>query len=195
MHGTEIKIVGIFADDMSGVGNVAVSVHEEDSISKFRVQLKPRPKPSVMIKPGFDVQQNVWEGSFKLMAYHQPGHWRIERVLMRDNANNYSDYRHIQDMNVGTMKMYFVPTNPNAVKGSMSSRFEDAPGYVPGSETGSRNPWSTMPRDPQASSPASGSSGSGNTEYNVSPAEKKVRRVDMIPPHPPRGACLNCHEP
>ncbi|MBI4471218.1 MAG: hypothetical protein HY646_01025, partial [Acidobacteria bacterium] len=23
----------------------------------------------------------------------------------------------------------------------------------------------------------------------------KLRRVDMIPPHPPRGACLNCHEP
>lgn len=23
----------------------------------------------------------------------------------------------------------------------------------------------------------------------------KIRRVDMVPPHPPRGACLNCHEP
>lgn len=23
----------------------------------------------------------------------------------------------------------------------------------------------------------------------------KIRRVDMTPPHPPRGACLNCHEP
>lgn len=206
MQGTEVKIVGIFTDDMSGVGNVAVSVHEEDSISKFRVLLKPKTMPPVLIKPGMDVKENVWEGFFKLLPFHQPGHWRIERVFMRDNANNYADIRHIQDLNIPTTKMYFVATNPKAVIGWMSSRFEDAPGYV----AGMKNPWAASNAPATTAGAAAAKTTSkpeAGTEYldhkdkpdPTPPAAPvlpgKIRRVDMIPPHPPRGACLNCHEP
>ncbi|MBI4475131.1 MAG: hypothetical protein HY646_20865 [Acidobacteria bacterium] len=205
-QGDEIKIVGIFTDDESGVGNIAVSVHEEDSISKFRVSLKPKALPPVLIKPGMDVTENVWEGSFRLAPFHQPGHWRIERVLVRDNANNYTDYRHMQVQNIAAQKVYIIPTNPNVVKGRQTTRFEEAPGYVPGM----KNPWAIGPFATMAGNAASPAaprpdSGFAYTEKKpeATPATPppaagsapKIRRVDMTPPHPPRGACLNCHEP
>ena len=54
--------------------------------------------------------------------------------------------------------------------------------------TGGINPAAGDRRMTQSAAGASG----GATQSN---APGRVRRVDMIPPHPPRGACLNCHVP
>ncbi len=54
--------------------------------------------------------------------------------------------------------------------------------------TGGVNPAAGEGRMTQTSVGAAGAA-------TQSAAPGRVRRVDMIPPHPPRGACLNCHVP
>lgn len=46
-----------------------------------------------------------------------------------------------------------------------------------------------------APAPASSTNSQAAASPGNSETPGKIRRVDMIPPHPIRGACINCHEP
>ncbi len=151
--GDEIKISAIAVDDNAGVGDVFVDVAASPSfIDKKRVRLSAKARP-VLIKPGFDIQDNVFEGSFKTHLLDEPGDWIVTRVFVRDNANNYTDVRATENGDLAAVKV---------VLGESGSV---APSTSPSAATGA-------PAGPP-----------------------KIRRVDMTPPHPPRGPCLNCHEP
>ena len=153
----ETKIVAIAVDDHSGIGDIWVDVGASPSwIDKKRIRLTPKAgRP--LIKPGFDVKQNVYEGSFKTHKLDEPGDWVVSRVFVRDKANNYLDVRAAESPDLQTVKVVYG-----------------------GAATASSQPAArsaTTQAGPQTGGPA------------------KIRRVDMIPPHPPRGPCLNCHEP
>jgi hypothetical protein len=144
-------------DDHSGIGDIWVDVGASPSwIDKKRVRLKAK-EGRPLIKPGFDVKQNLYEGSFKTHKLDEPGDWVVSRVFVRDNANNYLDVRAVESPDLQSVKVVY-------------------------SESGGAGP-----------RPATTSQ---QTQTNPPPAgQTKIRRVDMIPPHPPRGSCLNCHEP
>lgn len=153
--GEETKITAIAFDDMSGVGDVYVDVASSPSfIDKKRIKLSPKAKPP-MIKPGFDIQDNVYEGTFKPHAMDEPGDWIITRVFVRDNADNYLDVRATENGDLAAIKVVY-------------------------GDSGAERPAVTSNAGGDAAAP---------------PATGKIRRVDMTPPHPPRGPCLNCHEP
>jgi hypothetical protein len=152
--GDNVKVTAVVADDKSGVAEVVVTVHSPNSIDKRRVTLRPKAKPPIMIKPAYDVQENIVEGTFTIHAEDEPGQWKVERVVARDNANNYLDI-------VNTIK-------PELEQITVS--------FAEVKWTGDASAAAEKP------APAAGGA-------------PKIRRVDMVPPHPPRGACLNCHEP
>ncbi|MBI4474796.1 MAG: hypothetical protein HY646_19145 [Acidobacteria bacterium] len=150
----EIKITAIAFDGMSGVGDVYVDVAASPSfIDKKRIKLSPKPKPPI-IKPGFDVDDNVYEGTFKTNQLDEPGDWIVTRVFVRDRANNYLDVRATEHSDLASVKVVY------------------ADGSAP---------------------PASSSAPA--TAAPAGEASKKIPRVNMTPPHPPRGPCLNCHDP
>jgi len=152
----ETKIVAIAVDDHSGIGDIWVDVGASPSwIDKKRVRLTPK-SGRTLIKPGFDVKQNIYEGSFKTHKLDEPGDWVVSRVFVRDNANNYLDVRADASPDLRTVKVVY------------------------GGEATGGGP-STAP--------------SAQIQANPQAGPAKIRRVDMIPPHPPRGSCLNCHEP
>ena len=151
--GDEIRITAIGVDDMAGVGDVYVDVAASPSfIDKKRVHLAAKARP-VLIKPGFDIQDNVYEGTFKTHALDEPGDWIVTRVFVRDNANNYTDVRATENGDLAAVKVVL-------------------------GDVGALTPATTS-----------------NPNTNAAAGPPKIRRVDMIPPHPPRGPCLNCHEP
>jgi len=153
----ETKIIAIAVDDHSGVGDIWVDVGASPSwIDKKRVRLKLR-SGRPLIKPGFDVKQNVYEGSFKTHRLDEPGDWVLARVFVRDNANNYLDVRAATSPDLQTVKVVYGASESIGLGSKAKGE------------------------DPQAKS--------------QSDNQTKVRRVDMVPPHPPRGPCLNCHEP
>ncbi len=145
----EIKVIAVAADDFSGIGDIVVDVGATPSfIDKKRVRLTPRAKRQI-IKPGYDVEQNIWEGSFKTHELDEPGNWTVSRVFVRDKANNYLDVRATDHPDLANVKVFYTGG------GAATARAQ------PGANT----------------------------------APAPVRRVDMTPPHPPRGPCLNCHQP
>lgn len=159
--GDEIKISAIAIDEMSGVGDVYVDVAAAPSyIDKKRIKLTQRAKPP-LIKPGFDIEEYAWEGSFKTHALDEPGDWIVTRVFIRDKASNYLDARSTEHSDLGSVKVVFADPSGNATP---------------------------------AAAPTGPAPGPGNP-LPVAGGGQRVRRVDMTPPHPPRGPCLNCHEP
>jgi hypothetical protein len=151
--GDQVKVTAVVADDKSGVGEVVVTVHSPSSIDKRRVTLRPKAKPSIMIKPAYDVQDNIVEGTFTIHPEDEPGEWQVNRLVARDNANNYLDIVNTLYPEIEKITVTFTEAAPGTVVADGAS--PAAAGAQPG----------------------------------------KIRRVDMVPPHPPRGACLNCHEP
>jgi hypothetical protein len=153
----ETNIVAIAVDDHSGIGDIWVDVGASPSwIDKKRIRLTPK-SGRPLIKPGFDVKQNVYEGSFKTHKLDEPGDWVVSRVFVRDKANNYLDVRAAESPDLRTVKVVYG--------GAATAQSQPAVRSA------------TTQAGPQTGGPA------------------KIRRVDMIPPHPPRGTCLNCHEP
>ncbi len=155
----ETKIIAIAVDEHSGIGDIWVDVGASPSwIDKKRVKLTAR-RGRPLIKPGFDVQQNVYEGTFNTHRLDEPGDWVVSRVFIRDNANNYLDVRADESPDLQTVKVVY------------------------GGAAASRGPQGATTNFGQAQADAQAA------------GQPKIRRVDMIPPHPPRGPCLNCHEP
>lgn len=166
--GEEVKIRAVVIDDLSGVENVVVRFYSPHWIHSKRVFLKRPPKAPVTIKQGMDVETNVFEGVLKLDPLNEPGEWRLSRLSANDNANNYLNLEYETYVPFKDFKITFASDRkPGPVIGELLNA------------TGG-----TVNTAPVAPATAGGAQ---------PPA--KIRRVDMIPPHPPRGACLNCHEP
>ncbi len=160
-QGDEVKVRALASDDRSGVEHLVVFFISPNLLDKRRIQLRPVPKPPVMIKPAFDVLDNVFEGILKIDPLDETGPWTVTRVVATDYANNYLDISAEESEDLASLKVTFSKT----AKGPSTSM------TTPAATTAA----------PAAAGPA--------------PDKGKIRRVDMIPPHPPRGACLNCHEP
>lgn len=158
--GDTVKLTAVVADNLSGVDNVTVTIHSPSAIDKRRVVLRAKPKPSVLIKPAYDVQENIFEGTFTIHPLDETGWWTVKRVIARDIANNYMDVVSTDRPAIEKIQVQFTPSE--TTQGTFGNT-----GYTSGAPA-TRG---------EAATPG------------------KVRRVDMIPPHPPRGACLNCHEP
>ncbi len=173
--GEPVTVNAIITDDMSGVGTFAVNFTPVPSyINRSRVHLKPVPRPDVIQKAGLDVSQNLWRGTITTDEWMEPGEWKIDRIMARDNADNYLDLLPEYVPEIDTVRVTF--TGGSQLREQMK-----------------RN------RAGQASAGSGGGMaavGAGRAAATAPPATAgKIRRVDMIPPHPPRGACLNCHEP
>ena len=165
--GEPVTVNAIITDDMSGVGTLAVNFTPVPSyINRSRVHLKPVARPDVIQKASLDVSQNLWRGQVETDEWMEPGEWKIDRITARDNADNYLDLLPEYVPEIDTVRITY--TGGHQLRDAMKKN-----------------------REGQATS------GSGAMAAPTSqPAQAgKIRRVDMIPPHPPRGACLNCHEP
>jgi hypothetical protein len=159
--GDEVKVSVIMSDDMSGIGDIALSFAAYPSFAdKRRIHLKKVPPRDVLQKAGFNIEENLWEGTFKTHRLDEPGDWKLTRVLARDNADNQLDMRRSEFPDLLLVGLNFEGGVRN-LGGSQVSSTAAATQQVAGS---------------QGQAP-------------------KIRRIDMTPPHPPRGACLNCHEP
>ena len=156
--GEGVKITAVVTDNLSGIDNITVTIHSPNSIDKRRVALTPKAKPDVLIKPAYDVQENIYEGSFTIHPLDEPGWWTVKRVIARDLANNYMDMISRDFPTIETVQVLFSESD--------------------------------------ASGGAYGNTGYADRQRRAgSGTVPTLRRVDMIPPHPPRGACLNCHVP
>ena len=171
--GEPVTVNAIITDDLSGVGTLAVNFTPVPSyINRSRVHLKPVTRPDVIQKAGLDVSQNLWTGQIQTDEWMEPGEWKIDRIMARDNADNYLDLLPEYVPEIDTIRVTF--TGGHQLREQMK-----------------RN------RAGQAAADMGGGMaavGAGQ-QSAAQPTAGKIRRVDMIPPHPPRGACLNCHEP
>lgn len=152
----EIKVTVILADDLSGVGTVAVNVSPYPSFADHkRMHLKKVESSAIIQKGGFNYDSNVWTATFKTDKLDEPGEWVVTRVVARDKADNLLD----------------VPMKQSPLLEKVRVFIEGSNVVTPKTET------------------------TVSQQTTTPPAGGKIRRVDMVPPHPPRGACLNCHEP
>ncbi len=156
--GEGVTLRAVITDNLSGVDNITVTIHSPNSIDKRRVSLTPKAKPDVLIKPAYDVQENIYEGTFTTHPLDEPGWWTVKRVIARDLANNYMDMISRDYVEIETVQVLF----------SESDLEDGAFGNTGYTDRVRRSGSGTVPT---------------------------LRRTDMIPPHPPRGACLNCHVP
>lgn len=164
--GDPVKVSMIIADDLSGVETVVADFAAYPSFAdKRRVHLKRVQPNDVLQKPGFNIEQNLWEGTFTTHKMDEPGDWKLVRIFARDAADNLLDL-----MRSAHPEMLNISVRLNG---------------------GVRNVTAGGPTS--ASSTASPERATATAPAPTTPA--KIRRVDMTPPHPPRGACLNCHEP
>ncbi len=173
--GEPVTVNAIITDDMSGVGTFAVNFTPVPSyINRSRVHLKPVPRPDVIQKAGLDVSQNLWRGTITTNEWMEPGVWKIDRIVARDNADNYLDLLPEYVPEIQTVEVTFT--------GGIQLREQMKGNRADQAAAGSGSGMAAV--------------GAGRAAATAPPATAgKIRRVDMIPPHPPRGACLNCHEP
>ncbi len=167
--GEPVTVNAIVIDDKSGVGTAAAVFQSVPSYqNNARVILRKVQNPDVVMKSGFNTDLNLYQGQLVTSIWQEPGRWQLMRFVARDNADNYLDMlpsEHPVFESVGV-----------DLGGGMRLREKILAGLTfDAPDTGS----APMAVDPSAQ-----------------PADAtKIRRIDMIPPHPPRGNCLNCHEP
>ena len=114
-EGAKVTVVSI--DGHSGVRDVYVDIAASPSfIDKKRVKLTPVPKASRMIKPGYDVEQNTYEGSFSTHELDEPGDWIVTRVMVSDAANNYLDMRYVEYPELEKIKVVFEQTPAGRIR-------------------------------------------------------------------------------
>lgn len=176
--GEAVTVNAVITDDKSGVGTVAVMFSPNPSyIDRVRVHLKPVPKVDVVQKSGLDISANLWTGTLETIPWFEPGQWSIDRIVARDNADNYLDLLPDAAPEIAQVKVNF--TGGNNLREQMT---QNRKGMVANTAP------QTAPAPAAPAPPAANPQMSGQQPG-------KIRRVDMVAPHPPRGACLNCHEP
>ncbi|MBI4473961.1 MAG: hypothetical protein HY646_14935, partial [Acidobacteria bacterium] len=214
--GEPVTINAIIVDDKSGVGSVGVAFAPMPSfIDRITVVMKPvkpvETEGQQIRKAGLDVNSNMWTGTIQTSEWFEPGEWRVDRINARDNADNYMDilpeYHPEIDIKVtytGGRNIRELLTNAKkGIVGNITPALAAPPGGA--STTSAAGP-------PRITGPVTASNGVYNPVTNQitlsngrtidllpgavpDPATGRIRRIDMVPPHPPRGACLNCHEP
>ncbi len=163
--GEEVTVSVIITDDMSGVGTVAVNFTPIPSyIDRVIVHLKPVDITGVIQKSGLDVSENLWTGTVATTEWMEPGEWKIDRIMARDNADNYLDLLPEYVPEIDTIRLTYTGGHQLREQMRLNRAGQQTAGIGPG------------------------------VSQSVAPAGK-IRRMDMTPPHPPRGYCLNCHEP
>lgn len=166
--GSEIRVTAVVVDDKSGVGTVVVDFASVPSYADHkRTHLKAVPQPAIVQKSGFNVNTNTYTGTFRTHVMDEPGEWHVTRVMARDNADNQLDLRETEHTVLGSVKVNMT--------GGVRRTGIGGGGAGPAA--------------------ASATAAAGSATGQGAAAAPKIRRVDMIAPHPPRGACLNCHEP
>jgi hypothetical protein len=171
--GEPVTVSAIVIDDKSGVGTASAVFQSVPSYqNNTRVVLRKVQNPDVIMKSGFDTDLNLYRGELVTSVWQEPGRWQLMRFVARDNADNFLDMLPTQHPEFQGVAVEFG--------GGMRLREKILAVISDGAGAGTLDTMSL----PAAAAPA------------AQPAEPgKIRRIDMIPPHPPRGACLNCHEP
>ncbi len=194
--GEPVTVNAIVLDDKSGVGTVSAVFQAVPSyINNARVILRPIPQSDVIQKSGFNTNTSMYQGQLTTSIYQEPGRWELLRFVARDNADNYLDMLASEHPEFKSVAINYggglrIREKLLAAKrgGAVASTT-----MVPGVSS------------PAASAPAAALAPAATGAQGVRPVQpgtpqtdasgNRIRRVDMIPPHPPRGACLNCHEP
>ncbi len=176
MLGQSVKISAIVIDDKADVVVAEANFqHIPSFVSKGKVVLRRVTNPDVIQKAGMDVNQNLFEGELPTTIWQEPGTWQLTRFFARDRANNHLDmlYTEYPDLASVTVEM----------GGGVRLREKMLAAISEGGEI----------RTPAAQ--AAPAAYSAPTTSRAPATAGKIRRIDMTPPHPPRGQCLNCHEP
>lgn len=204
--GEPVTVYAIVADDKAGVGTVAISFAPTPSfIDRVRVHLKPMPKADVIQKSGLDINANMWSGNVDTIPWFEPGEWKVDRITIRDNADNYLDLLPEYHPEVDVKLTYTGGVN---LREQLNNYRKGGAVVAP---RGGGDMATGVPAAPAASAAAPATTGNVVSNDKVTlpngrsvdvlpgavpdPVTGRIRRVDMIPPHPPRGSCLNCHEP
>ncbi len=210
--GEPVTVNAIISDDKSGVAAVNIQFNPIPSYTS-RAAATLKPVESSGLTRGGAVNTNLWTGTLQTDDLMEPGEWRLERITGQDNAENKMDYvsEYNPDLDV---RMTFTggknlfEAYKNMKKGAVSA----APGAAPAAGTPPAGPGYGAPSATPARAGASANIGVYDPIQHVitlptgvviqlapgatpDPSTGKIRRLDMIPPHPARGACLNCHEP
>lgn len=195
--GQPSTINAIVVDDKSGVATVSAVFQPVPSYQgNARVILRKVTKSDVIQKSGLDTELNLYQGPLTTSVWQEPGRWELLRLVARDQANNYldmlaTDHPILSSVGVdmtGGERLREKMLTQAGIDGwgkPVKSGTSAAPAAPAAAPTPRPNP-APMATAPAAPAPAT-SQGAG--------AAGKIRRVDMVAPHPPRGACLNCHEP
>jgi hypothetical protein len=211
--GEPVTVNAVVSDDRSGVGGVSVAFAPHPSyIDRARVVLKPvTADPNAQAqRAGLDVSSNIWTGVLQTTEHFEPGEWVVDRVVARDKADNVMDVlpEYVPDLKVKINYTGGKNLREAIVKARQGQVVNiSAPGGGGSGGAGAAMATAGGPRPA-----ATATNGTYNAITNQitlpngrvidllpgtvpDPVTGKIRRVDMIPPHPARGACLNCHEP
>lgn len=192
--GQPVTVSAIIVDDKSGVGTVSAVFQAVPSYqNNARVILRKIPKADVIQKSGFNTETNLYQGQLTTGIWQEPGRWQLMRIVARDNADNFLDMLPENHPEFAAVAVNFgggqrLREKMLAAKAGNATNFTSsvlgaapAPGAAANAPSAAGAPTGARPAQPGA--------------VQVDANGNKLRRVDMTPPHPPRGACLNCHEP
>lgn len=217
--GEPVTVSAILTDDKSGVGSVGISFAPIPSfIDRVSVVLKPikaEGDGTQVRKAGLDINSNLWTGTVQTTDMFEPGDWRIDRIVARDNADNYMDIIPEYHPEIDVKINYTGGKNlhemlMNAKKGIATNIAPGTAAPAGGGEMAAAAPRAAGSASITVNGVAvNGAYNAASNQITLTngrvidlipgaqpdPATGKIRRIDMIPPHPPRGACLNCHEP
>ncbi len=220
--GGPVTVSAIVTDDMSGVGTVAVAFNPIPSyINRVRAVLKPVDSPSgvgddgnPVLKAGLNARSNIWTGTVQTDETMEPGEWTIGRIVARDNADNYLDLLPDAHPEIALKINYTGGKNlhefyMNAIKG-IATTAPAAPATVAPAPSAGAAPQQLAPGTrPDVKTEKTGEHGNpmiqraglpmlielASPDVKPDPGTGRYKRLDLLPPHPARGYCLNCHEP
>ena len=112
--GDTIKVSMIVSDDMAGVTHVVANFASYPSFAdKKRVHLRKAAQRDVLQKAGFNLDEQVWEGTFTTHKLDEPGDWKLVRIFAGDDADNYLDMRRTEYPEILTVKVYLKGGSQN----------------------------------------------------------------------------------
>ncbi len=105
--GDTIKVSMIVSDDLAGVTQVVANFAAYPSFAdKKRIHLRRVAPRDVLQKAGFNLDEQIWEGTFTTHEMDEPGDWKLVRIFAGDAADNYLDIRRSERPDMLTVKVY-----------------------------------------------------------------------------------------
>jgi hypothetical protein len=100
-----IPVAALVEDDKSGVDKVYVSFHSPSGADLVRVELSSTNPP--LNRPSLVPQRAVFRGELKLEKWHERGSYRVTRVNLSDQAQNYLNLNPARDESIRGVSVLF----------------------------------------------------------------------------------------